>query len=98
MNINQVVKRPIITEKSTDKSLKEGKYTFKVAPSATKTEIKKAVERFFKVNVKGVQTIKVKGKSHRVGRLRRETKSADWKKAIVQLAKGEKIDVFTTGE
>lgn len=98
MNLNQVIKRPIITERSTDRSLKEGKYTFQVAPLANKKEIREAVEKLFKVNVKGVRTIKVRGKSHRIGRSRKETKSADWKKAIVQLASGEKIDVFETGE
>jgi len=98
MNINQVIKRPIITERSTDKSLKEGKYTFAVSLLATKIEIRNAVERLFKVNVKGIETIRVKGKSRRAGRSRRETRSADWKKAIVQLGKGEKIDVFATGE
>lgn len=85
MDLTYVLKRPLVTEKST-LSLSEGKYTFEVDRQATKKEIAKAVEDTFGVHVKGVQTIRIK------------TLQSDWKKAIVQLAEGEKIDIFETGE
>lgn len=85
MDLTYVLKRPLVTEKST-LSLSKGKYTFEVDRQATKKEITKAVEDTFGVHVKGVKTIRIK------------TLQSDWKKAIVQLAEGEKIDIFETGE
>ena len=96
MDLTQVLKRPIITEKSTALST-EGRYVFQVARQATKQEIKKAIEDFLKVKVKQVRTINVPGKKRRVLRTRKQTTQADWKKAIVELKEGEKIDLFETG-
>lgn len=97
MDLTYVLKRPLVTEKST-LSLSKGKYTFEVDRQATKKEITKAVEDTFGVHVKGVQTITKRGKTRRIGRARIKTLQSDWKKAIVQLAEGEKIDIFETGE
>jgi len=95
MNLT-ILKRPISTEKSTAVS-SLGKYVFEVDRRAAKPQIAKAIENTFGVHVKGVQTITVRGKKRRIGRTRKEIKKSDWKKAIVELAEGEKIDVFETG-
>lgn len=83
--------KPIITEKTVD-MMEEGKYTFKVARDANKYEIKKAVQDIFKVDVKRVSTMNVKGKTKRMGRY--EGKTPNWKKAIVTLEEGQQIEVF----
>lgn len=90
-----ILKRPIITEKSMSKS-REGEYAFEVEISANKNQIKKEVEDFFKVTVLSVKTMTMKGKTKRAGRMRKETKASDWKKAIVVLAKDQTIDIFPT--
>jgi|YNPNPStandDraft_1061719.scaffolds.fasta_scaffold00337_8 large subunit ribosomal protein L23 len=87
-----IIERPILTEKSL-KAAEEGKYTFKVAKDANKIEIRKAVEKIFNVNVVRVNTMIVKGERRRLGRLS-EGRTPDWKKAIVTLAPGQKIDLF----
>lgn len=88
-NHYDLVRKPIITEKSTMLS-ELGKYTFEVAVSADKTSIKKAVEAIFDVKVEKVNVLNVQGKSKRF----RGTigKRSDWKKAVVTLAKGSTID------
>lgn len=84
-----VIKSPVITEKAT--ILKEGrKVVFKVAKSATKKEIKDAVENLFKVKVENVRTAVLPGKWKRIGRSVGRTSA--WKKAIVTLKEGEKLD------
>ncbi|MEM6383470.1 MAG: 50S ribosomal protein L23 [Pseudomonadota bacterium] len=87
-----VIVSPVITEKSTMAS-EDGQVMFNVAPTATKTEIKQAVEALFSVKVKAVNTLVRKGKVKRfrgvIG------KQSDQKKAIVTLADGESIDVTT---
>jgi large subunit ribosomal protein L23 len=93
VGITQIVKRPIITEKATGLSAQKF-YTFEVDREATKPQIKKAVEEIFGVHVVKVRTINVKGKTRRVGRKRYKTKLASWKKAIIELKEGEKIDIF----
>jgi large subunit ribosomal protein L23 len=93
MEIAQIIKRPIITEKSTGLSA-QNFYTFEVDKRAIKPQIKKAVEENFGVHVVEVRTINVKGKTRRVGRKRYKAKLGDWKKAIVRLKKGEKINIF----
>jgi len=93
MNLSFVIKSPLITEKATS-GLAANKYSFKVALRAKKSQIKKAVEMFFGVKVIKVKTMTVRGKKKRVGRSRRESQQADWKKAIVQLKEGDKIDAF----
>ena len=86
-----VLLRPVISEKSY-RLADDGKYTFLVAPSANKTQIRQAVEQIFHVKVTGVNTINRPGKRRRTryGWGRRP----DTKRAIVTLAEGERIDVF----
>jgi len=95
MKLTDVLKRPVITEKSS-MQIGEQKYVFEVDKRSTKEEIKKAVKKFFKVNVLKVRTMMVRGKKHRAMRTRKETQSASWKKAIVLLKEGDKIDLFET--
>jgi large subunit ribosomal protein L23 len=90
-NPRDVLLRPVVSEKSYG-LLDEGKYTFVVAPSANKTQIKQAVEEVFRVKVTGVNTLNRQGK-------RRRTrfgwgKRVDTKRAIVTLAEGDRIDIF----
>ena len=87
-----IIKRPIITEKSM--SLKEqfNKYTFAVDPKANKIEIKNAVEAIFNVKVLSGATLNVAGKAKRMGKY--EGKTAAYKKAIVKLAEGQTIEAF----
>ena len=90
-----IVIKPIITEHSMS-CLAQGKYTFKVAKSANKIEIAKAVETLFKgVKVAKVNTISVRGRKKRMGRS--EGYTSDWKKAIVTLAEGSKTIEFFDG-
>jgi large subunit ribosomal protein L23 len=87
-----VVLRPVITEKATLGS-EHNQVTFRVAKTATKPQIKSAVERLFNVKVTAVNTLRVKGKVKRFrGRI---GKRASYKKAIVTLAEGQRIDVTT---
>jgi large subunit ribosomal protein L23 len=87
-----IVRAPVITEKSTMGS-EHNQVTFRVPLSANKREVKAAIEGLFKVKVKSVNTIRVKGKTKRFrGELGQRS---DYKKAIVTLAEGEKIDVTT---
>ncbi len=91
MNIEDIIKRPVITEKAVDLQEK-GKYVFEVNKDANKNQIAKAVEQLFDVQAVDVHTIVVRGKVYRRGRLRRPVKKANWKKAIVTLSEGESID------
>ena len=84
---------PHVSEKSTRIADKNRQFVFKVVPDATKPEIKQAVEGLFKVKVKAINTVTVKGKT-KVFRGRPGVRS-DWKKAIVSLVEGHKIDVTT---
>ncbi len=91
MNLSQVLKSPVVTEKST--LLQEnGKYVFKVDLKATKHEIRRAIEAAFDVQVTSVNTLRTHGKVKTYGRNR--TKQPDTKKAIVTLADGETIQLF----
>ena len=87
----QIILRPVISEKSMDET-QRGKYTFAVHDDANKLQIKDAVEIAFNVRVKEVNTMMMKGKRRRYGRAL--TKQPDWKKAIVTLHAGEKIELF----
>ena len=78
----EVIIKPIVTEKSNDE-VQFGKYTFKVNKKATKVDIKRACEKLFDVKVLSVNTISIKGKNKRVGRY--VGKTSDWKKAIVTI-------------
>lgn len=90
-NPRDVLLKPIITEK-TAQMMQENKYTFKVALTANKIEIRQAVEGVFKVKVLEVNTMRVLGKTKRMGR--NIGKRSDYKKAIVKLAPGETIGFF----
>ena len=91
----EVIIRPVVTERAFD-LMEQGKYTFEVAKSAPKEEIRAAVEKLFDVHVVKVNTVNVKPKKRRVryavGMTRR------WKKAIVTLAPGETIEIFGNNE
>lgn len=86
-----VLIRPIITEKSTILAGQD-KYVFEVDPCANKTQIKEAVQLAFNVRVADVNTITMKGKPRRFGR--RIVHRPNWKKAIVTLVPGDKIELF----
>ncbi len=86
-----IIKAPIITEKSASISSHEGKYVFKVDPKANKVEIRQAIENIFKVKVDKVNTINAKPKKKKVGRYTGMTNK--YKKAIITLAEGNKIDL-----
>ncbi|MDP2863654.1 MAG: 50S ribosomal protein L23 [Desulfobacterales bacterium] len=87
-----VIKRPLITEKSTIQKESANQLTFEVDRKANRVEIKKAVEGIFKVKVAGVRTIQVMGKFKRRGRIL--GKRNDYKKAVVRLMPGERIEFF----
>ena len=84
-----IIKRPIITEKSSG-LVDKLQYTFEVAVDANKVEIKKAIEKAFDVKVEKVNTLNTKSKKKRVGRYTGKTKT--YKKAIVTLASGQSIE------
>jgi large subunit ribosomal protein L23 len=87
-----VIIRPVVTERSTILADEEDAFTFIVAEDANKIEIKSAVERLFDVKVRSVNTMRYRGKWRRVGRNYGQRPS--FKKAIVKLAEGERIDVY----
>ncbi|HSD98218.1 MAG TPA: 50S ribosomal protein L23 [Patescibacteria group bacterium] len=89
--------RPVISEKSI-KDAENGRFTFIVALQSSKDEIKKVVEETYKVHVLDVATAIVKGKTKRVGKKRTEKALGSYKKAVVVLEKGQKIDEFELGE
>jgi len=91
MQIFDILRRPVITEKSTLLQ-EEGRYTFEVAPNATKHQIKEAVEEAFNVDVLQVNTMHVRGKRKRFGP--RIAQGRSWKKAIVLLSPGDTITIF----
>jgi large subunit ribosomal protein L23 len=86
---HQLIKGPVISEKSHLQKADGNKVSFRVDSTANKIEIRKAIEQLFKVKVLKVNTVSVMGKSKRLGRT--EGKRSDWKKAIVTLAPGDKI-------
>jgi large subunit ribosomal protein L23 len=88
----RVIRRPMVTEKSTRQKEESRQYVFEVHRDANKIEIQSAVERLFKVKVLQVRTSNVLGKIKRLGR--RYGKRPDWKKAIVTLKEGDRIDFF----
>jgi large subunit ribosomal protein L23 len=91
----QVVLRPVISEKSMDET-RRGKYTFAVHDDANKLQVKAAVEELFKVTVVDVNVLntKAKEKSRNRRRGRQEGWTSPWKKAIVTVAEGDKIEFF----
>ena len=87
----EIIKAPVITEKSTRLSQEANKYVFKVDSKATKDQIKEAIETIFKVKVVGISTINAKTKKKRVGRYTGRTNR--YKKAVVKLADGQSIEL-----
>lgn len=92
MKIHDVIKHPVITEKSTAVQAIANQYFFKVDPKATKHDIRRAVEEIFKVRVSDVKTMNVIGKRKRVGRSVGVT--SNWKKAMVTLREGDRIEML----
>ncbi len=91
MHSYEVLRRPLITEKNT-MLVEQNKYAFEVARNANKPQIKEAVEKAFKVKVSSVNVMRVPGKMRRAGRGRGLT--SPWKKAVVTLEPGNKIELF----
>ena len=91
MHLYEVLRRPVITEKNTTLQ-EQNKYVFEVAKESNKPLIKQAVEKAFKVKVTTVNMMTVPGKSKRVGKRIIQTQS--WKKAVVTLKAGDKIEFF----
>lgn len=94
MRIGQILVKPVISERSLAQA-KEGKYTFKVAQNADKSEITRSVEKTFDVHVTGISTLNMKGKKRRFGARRKTVVTSGYKKAVVTLKKDEKIDLFS---
>jgi large subunit ribosomal protein L23 len=92
MNIYEVIRRPVVTEKGVTAKDEHRTLCFEVAQAANKTEVKQAVERVFKVRVAEVRTANLDGKMRRRGRF--VGHKPDWKKAYVKLKDGEKIPDF----
>ena len=95
MKIHDVIKGPIITEKLDQAREKFRQYSFIVDKKATKVDVARAVESLFKVTVEGVRTNIVRGKIKRVGRS--IGKRPNYKKAVVTLKEGDKIELFEGG-
>lgn len=95
--MHTLVKRPIITEKSMTLA-QGGWYEFAVVKNARKEAIAKEIGRLYNVQVRQVRTMRKTGKVHRVGKKMTVVQKPDWKKAIVRLAKGQRIPVFEVTE
>jgi large subunit ribosomal protein L23 len=92
VNIHDVIRRPLVTEKSTIGREDHNLATFAVNPEANKHDIRRAVEELFNVEVKDVRTMRQSRKGRRVGR--KIGRRTEWKKAIVSLADGHSIEFF----
>ena len=95
MNANQIIRRPLVTEKSTMLREDTNIIAFEVDPKANKIQVKSAVEELFKVKVAEVRLFNVRGKMKRMGRW--VGKRRDWRKAYVRLKEGEKAPDFIEG-
>ncbi len=89
---HQIIRRPLITEKTTGLNERDNKVAFEVDRLANKLEIKRAVEQLFDVKVTEVHTLSMHGKLKRMGM--HQGRRADWKKALVTLRQGDKIELF----
>jgi large subunit ribosomal protein L23 len=92
LHVFEVLRRPLITEKSTILQDSNNKYAFEVDSRANKVQVKTSVEESFSVKVTGVNILMVKGKRKRFGR--RLVQQPSWKKAVVSLRSGDKIQLF----
>jgi large subunit ribosomal protein L23 len=95
MNHLEVLKSPLLTEKLDQLREEQLTYAFKVDRRATKLEVKAAVEKLFKVHVEDVRTLTVRGKNKRAGTALGQR--PNWKKALIRLRDGEKLDIFEGG-
>lgn len=94
MTPQEIIIQPLVTERSMD-GMEQKKYSFKVAKKATKSEVKKAIEKLFDVQVKKVNTMIMPGKTKRVGM--HTGRTSDWKKAVVTLTEESKTIEFFEG-
>ena len=92
----QIIEKPLLTERATALKAQANQYTFRVAPQATKRDIKRAIQEFFKVKVLGVNTLHVRGKFRRMGKSRGAYRP-DWKKAVVTIQPGQEIKTLEEG-
>lgn len=92
MNVHEIVRRPLVTEKSSIGRETHNLVTFAVDPRASKLEIRRAVESLFQVKVLDVHTMRMPRKTRRVGKFM--GRKPEWKKAIVRLAEGQTIEFF----
>jgi len=92
MNYHAIIKRPVVSEKSTMQKEVANQLSFEVDRKANRIEIKKAIQSLFSVQVDAVRTLQIKGKFKKRGRI--IGKRRDWKKAIVTLKPGERIEFF----
>ena len=92
LHVFEVLRRPLITEKSTIQQDGQNKYAFEVDSRANKAQVRTAVETSFSVKVIDVNMLTVKGKKKRLGR--RQVQGPSWKKAVVSLRTGDKIQIF----
>lgn len=95
MNANQIIRRPLVTEKSTILREQKNVIAFEVHSHANKIQVKNAIEELFKVKVEEVRLFNIRGKMKRMGR--NVGKRRDWRKAYVRLKKGEKAPEFVEG-
>ena len=92
MRSDQIIQRPLVTEKSTLAREERNEVTFAVDPRASKHEVRRAIEELFSVNVEEVRTMRMPRKMRRVGR--HIGARPQWKKAVVRLAEGQTIEFF----
>jgi large subunit ribosomal protein L23 len=92
VNLHQIIRKPLVTEKSNIGREEGNVVTLAVDPRANKHEIANAVEQLFDVNVLEVRTMRMRGKTRRVGRFM--GRKPEWKKALVRLAEGQSIEFF----
>ena len=88
----RVIRKPHVSEKTTDLIQNYNTYVFEVDPEATKTDIREAISRIWNVTVKSIRIVNVRGKARRMGRISGYSRS--WKKAIVRLAEGQGIEAL----
>lgn len=89
---HRIIEKPLITEKSMELLHEANRVSFRVHKNANKLQVKKAIEEIFEVTVEDVNMVSVRGKQRRFGKNMGQTK--DWKKAIVRLKQGDKIELF----
>ena len=94
LHLYEVIQDPVVTEKITKQAELYSKYAFRVHPSANKKQVRSAVEKIFNVHVTKINVLTNLGKWRRIRH--QPGRTSDWKKAIVTLKKGEKIDITTT--